>query len=323
MASTRVPLIFGTMTFGTKGMSGVRTSDPRECQELLNLFFARGHKEVDTARVYGDGTTEVLLSKLILPQEATIDTKVLPSKPGDHAPHNLRRVFEGSLTILSPHKVRVLYLHRPDRTVPFADTCAEMDRMHREGLFDIFGLSNYAAWEVAEIVGICEKYGYVRPRIYQAMYNPITRAIEAELIPCLRKFGIRLVIYNPLAGGFFAGKLTSPDDTVEKGTRFDGATRLGKMYQERYFRPAYFEALEKIKAVADKHGLRLTEIALRWCQHHSELTAKDGVIIGATSAKQLEENCSDSEKGPLPNEVLDVLDAAWEAIGGTSPLYWR
>lgn len=51
-------------------------------------------------------------------------------------------------------------------------------------------------------------------------------------------------------GGFFAGKLTSPDDTVEKGTRFDGATRLGKMYQERYFRPAYFEALEKIKAVA-------------------------------------------------------------------------
>ncbi|KAG8911727.1 hypothetical protein FRC00_005935, partial [Tulasnella sp. 408] len=261
------------MTFGTKGMSGVRTSDPRECQELLNLFFTHGHKEVDTARVYGDGTTEVLLSKMILPQEATIDTKVLPSKPGDHAPHNLRRVFEGSLTILSPHKVRVLYLHRPDS--------------------DIFGLSNYAAWEVAEIVGICEKYGYVRPRIYQAMYNPITRAIEAELIPCLRKFGIRLVIYNPLAGGFFAGKLTSPDDTVEKGTRFDGATRLGKMYQERYFRPAYFEALEKIKAVADKHGLRLTEIALRWCQHHSELTAKDGVIIGATSAKQLEENCSD------------------------------
>jgi len=119
------------------------------------------------------------------------------------------------------------------------------------------------AFQVAEIVGICDRKGYVRPRIYQAMYNAITRAIEPELVPALRKFGIRLVVYNPLAGGFFAGKVSSPDGAVEKGARFDGSTDQGKYYRARYFRPTYFESLQKIKSVADQHGLKLTEIALR------------------------------------------------------------
>ncbi|KAG8967048.1 hypothetical protein FRC03_010796 [Tulasnella sp. 419] len=201
---TKVPLILGTMTFGIAGKSGVRTSDTKECQKLVDAFLAHGHSEIDTSRMYGDGTTEEVLSKINI-QKAALDTKVFPSKPGDHAPHNLRRVFQGSLHILRPHKIRVLYLHRPDRTVPFEETCAAIDEMHKEGLFEIFGLSNYAAWEVAEIVGICKMNGYIMPKIYQAMYNPITRAIEPELVPCLRKFDIRLVIYNPLAGRLHHG----------------------------------------------------------------------------------------------------------------------
>jgi len=321
--STKIPIIFGTMTFGTKGKSGVRTDDPKECQRLLDIYFASGNKELDTARGYGEGTTEEYLSKLNI-GDAVIDTKVFPGKPGDHNPTNLRRIFvDGSLKVLSPHKVRVLYLHAPDRSVPYEETVAEVDKLHKEGLFDIFGLSNFAAWEVAEIVGICDRYGYVRPRIYQAMYNAITRAIEPELVPALRKFGIRLVIYNPLAGGFFAGKVASPDGEVEKGSRFDSTTGQGQMYRQRYFKPAYFETLQKIKSVADKNGLKLTEIALRWCQHHSVLIPADGVIIGASSAQQLEENLADSAKGPLPKEVLDSLDEAWAVIGGTSPPYFR
>jgi len=320
---SKVPIIFGTMTFGVNGKNGVRTDNLQDCQHLLDIFFASGNKELDTARGYGEGTTEEYLSKLKL-GDATVDTKVYPGKPGDHNPTNLRRIFvTGSLSILAPHKVRVLYLHAPDRSVPYEETCAEMDRLHKEGRYDIFGLSNYTAWEVAEIVGICDRFGYVRPRIYQAMYNGITRAIEPELVPCLRRFGIRLVIYNPLAGGFFAGKVASPDGEVEKGSRFDPSTAQGKNYRDRYFKPAYFEVLEKIKTVANKHGLKMTEIALRWCQHHSVLTPEDGVIIGASSAQQLQENLQDSAKGPLPQEVLDSLDEAWSVIGGTCPPYFR
>lgn len=59
--------------------------------------------------------------------------------------------------------------------------------------------SHGALLQVAEIVGICRTKGYVQPKIYQAMYNAITRAIEPELVPCCRKYGIRIVVYNPLA----------------------------------------------------------------------------------------------------------------------------
>ncbi|KAL1947780.1 hypothetical protein VTO73DRAFT_13504 [Trametes versicolor] len=322
MATTKIPLLFGTMTMGEAGKNGVRTADLKECQEILDTFFSHGHKELDTARVYAEGTTEPLLAKLDL-KGATIDTKVYPVTPGDHAPAKLRATFETSLKLLAPLKVRVLYLHAPDRTVPFEDTVREINELHKQGLFEIFGLSNYAAWEVAEIVGICKANGWVQPKIYQAMYNAVTREIEPELVPCLRKYGIRLVIYNPLAGGFFAGKVAAPDAQAPEGGRFDPSSAMGKMYRARYFKNGFFDALNYLKPIAEKHQLRLTEIALRWCQHHSALTPEDGIILGASSAAQLKQNLEDSEKGPLPEDILKALDEARLIVGASAPTYWR
>lgn len=321
---TRVPLLFGTMTFGFQGKNGVRTSSLTECQEILDVFFRHGHSELDTARMYAEGTTEQVLPRLNL-GSATIDTKVYPYKAGDHSPENLRNTFQTSLQCLERDKVRVLYLHAPDRSVPFKDTVHEVNELYKQGKFDIFGLSNYAAWEVAEIVGICKANGYVLPKIYQAMYNAVTREIEAELVPCCRKYGLRLVIYNPLAGGLLAGKVSSVVDQAPEGGRFDPSSSMGKMYRARYLRQGYFDALELLKGVAVKHDLRLTEIAMRWCQHHSILSEGDGVILGASSAAQLEQNCADSEKGPLPQEVVDALDEACRIVRaqGSTPPYWR
>lgn len=67
----------------------------------------------------------------------------------------------------------------------------------------------------------------------------------------------------------------------------------------------------------------MTEIALRWVQHHSVLTPSDGVILGASSAAQLEQNCKDSALGPLPDEVISVLDQAYKIVGMDVPPYWR
>lgn len=318
--STRVPLIFGTMTFGYPGKNGVRTDTLEGCQGILDVFFKHNGKEIDTARMYAEGTTEEVLAKLNIKGE-TVDTKVYPVNPGDHHPDKLKATFETSLEKLGPIKPRVLYLHAPDRSVPFEDTVAAIDALHKAGKFEIFGLSNYAAWEVAEIVGICKAKGFVQPRIYQAMYNPITRAIEDELVPCLRKYGLRLVVYNPLAGGYLAGKV-SPSAVPANG-RFGGESAMAKMYRERYLQGAYTEALETIKEAAGRHQLRLTEVALRWMQHHSVLQPTDGVILGASSAQQLEDNCTDSAKGPLPQDVIDSLDLAWNKVGMNCPKYWR
>lgn len=153
------------------------------------------------------------------------------------------------------------------------------------------------------------------------MYNALTRAIESEMIPCARKFGLRLVMYNPLAGGLLTDKLSGVNDAVEKGSRFDGSTVPGKMYRERYINQHYFDAMNLVKSKSQ--GLPLIEIALRWIQHHSKLSEQDGVIIGGSSVKQIEENCELSAKGPLPQEVLDGLDQAWHAVAGYAPTYWR
>jgi len=322
MAATRVPLLFGTMTMGEPGKNGVRNSDLKQCQEILDVYFTHGHREIDTARMYAEGTTELYLAKLDL-KGSSFDTKVYPVKPGDHSPATLRATFQKSLDIWAPHKPRIFYLHAPDRSVPFEDTLREVDKLHKEGHFESLGLSNYAAWEVAEIVGICKANNFVQPRVYQAMYNAITRAIEPELVPCLRKFGIRLVVYNPLAGGFFSGKVKTISDAENGGGRFSGNSGMAIMYRARYLGAAQLQTLESIKAVADRHGLRMTEIALRWCQHHSVLTPQDGVILGATSTEQIKQNCEDSEKGPLPQDVLDVLDEAWVQVAATGPTYWR
>ncbi|KIJ44110.1 hypothetical protein M422DRAFT_47589 [Sphaerobolus stellatus SS14] len=287
---SRVPLIFGTMTLGAPGQNGVRITELEECQRILDVYLKAG-KEIDTARQYGNGTTEECLSKLDL-TGGVIDTKVFPVQPGGHKAEAFRNTFKTSLEKLSPHKVRILYLHAPDRSVPFEETLSEAHKLHKEGLFEILGLSNYAAWEVAEIVMICRQNNWIQPTVYQGMYNAITRDCEPELIPCLRKFGMRFVIYNPLAGGFFAGRVSKPDEEIPEG-RFSGDGNMARMYRARYFRSAYFEAMELIRPIAEKHGLRLTEIALRWCQHHSLLTPEDGVILGASSVSQLEQNIND------------------------------
>ncbi|MCO5579480.1 hypothetical protein L7F22_033335 [Adiantum nelumboides] len=192
-------------------------------------YFSQGHgTELDTARQYGEGTTEAYLSTLNL-HGAALDTKVYPVQPGAHSAANLRKTFELSLEKLKVAKVRTLYLHAPDRSVDFAETLQEADKLHKEGKFEQLGLSNYTAWEVAEIVATARERGLLVPRIYQAMYNAMTRAIEEELVPCLRKYGIRLVVYNPLAGGLLTGKVARPTPSAadESSNRTGQPLRCG------------------------------------------------------------------------------------------------
>lgn len=188
------------------------------------------------------------------------------------------------------------------------------------------GLSNFTAFEVAEVVMTCKYNGWVKPTIYQGMYNAITRSLDAELIPACRRYGLDIVIYNPIAGGIFSGKYKSSEVPTE-GRYSDSVGRMGKMYRARYFKDATWEALRIIEPVVEKAGLTMVETAFRWCVHHSGLNIKDGgndgIIMGVSSLKQLESNLKDCEKGPLPEEVLKALDDAWLVTKATTPNYWH
>jgi len=320
--SIRIPLVLGTMTFAYQGTNGCRISDKKEVQKVIDSFKSYGQTQLDTARAYGEGTTEQLLSELEL-SNCTIDSKCYPVQAGDHQPEKLRATLKTILEALKVPKLRIYYLHAPDRATPFEETCAEMNKLYKEGLFEEFGLSNFAAWEVALVWSICDKNGYVKPTVYQGMYNGITRSAEAELIPCCKKLGLRLLCYNPLAGGFFAGKITSPEQEVEKTGRFDPTSKMGAMYRDRYFKQGYFKALEVLKEAVKGTDLTLTEVALRWMQHHSKLDETDGIIIGCSSLAQLEANCKDSQGGPLPDAIVEAVDQAWELTKSDSVPYWR
>ena len=144
-------------------------------------------------------------------------------------------------------------------------------------------------------------------------FRHIARSLEQEVIPACHRYGMDVVIYNPLAGGLFSGKLKSAEMPTEG--RFSSTAKSGELYRKRYFRDATFDALRLIENTAKKHNLTMLEIGLRWCTHHSALKmqngGRDGVIIGVSSYDQLVSNLTDLEKGPLPEDVLKDLDEAW------------
>lgn len=104
-------------------------------------------------------------------------------------------------------------------------------------------------------------------------------------------------------------------------------TFVGQVYRNYYFKDAYFEALSLITPVLQSYNLTHAEVGLRWLVHHSKLNIKDGndgIIIGASSVEQLQSNLRDiQEKGPLPKDVVDVLDEAWEVTKSKAGNYWH
>ncbi|GES59250.1 aflatoxin B1-aldehyde reductase [Aspergillus terreus] len=318
--------ILGLMTFGPSESKGARITSLDEFNKCLDYFQQQGFQEIDTARIYVGGEQEAFTAQAKWKERGlALATKWYPQYPGAHKPDVLRQNLELSLKELGTNQVDIFYLHAADRSVPFAETLETVNELHKEGKFVQLGLSNYTAFEVAEIVTLCNERGWVRPTIYQAMYNAITRNIETELIPACKRYGIDIVIYNPLAGGLFSGKYKTQDIPAEG--RYSDQSSTGQMYRNRYFKDATFDALRLIEPVVAKHGLTMPETAFRWVHHHSALNMKDGgrdgIILGVSSLAQLENNLKDVQKGPLPQEVVDVLDQAWLVAKPTAPNYWH
>jgi len=217
------------------------------------------------------------------------------------------------------------YTAEADRTTPYAETMKAVNDLYNGGYFTRLGISNYQAWEVAQICELCQTNGWKMPDVYQGIYNALHRSVEPELFPCLRHYGLSFYNYNPLAGGYLTNRYHRGDEEVEEGARFDSSKWQGRAYRGRYWNDQYFDALDLLRPVAQKHGLTEAECALRWLTHHSMLKkeAGDAIIIGASSIKHLEENMMDLEKGPLPEEVLHALDAGWQGCKGISTRYWH
>ncbi|KAG0332975.1 hypothetical protein BG000_009578 [Podila horticola] len=327
MAGSQSPkIVLGSMTFGLEGSNAtifpVRIKGPENVKPFLDTFRQYGHVELDTARIYCSGDTEKVLGSLPI-QDFKIGTKVWPTIPRAHGPENLGRIFRESLVALKANKVDILYLHSPDVTTPFEETVKAIDELHKEGLFDRFGLSNFAAWQVTLIHQLCKQNGYVLPTVYQGKYNAITRDVVRELIPCLRALKIDFYAYNPIAGGLLSGRYRFDDSEVSDSSFFSTKTGYGQMYRALYWNNLYKDAVLKLSKVAAENGLTLLEASLRWMAHHSGLGPTDAVVIGSSSVHHLEDNLVDLAKGPLPAAMVTAFDEAWEHVKVACPCYFN
>lgn len=304
-------------------------ADAALSHEMVKSFLQHGHNEVDTAYMYTDGQAETVIGEMNLPKTVSIATKANPWDGKTLKPESVRSQLETSLKRLKTDSVDLFYLHAPDHQNPIQDTLRACNELHREGKYRELGLSNYASWEVAEIVSICRHNDWILPAVYQGMYNATTRQVETELLPCLRHFSIRFYAYNPLAGGLLTGKYHYEDkDGSQPDGRFFGNSWAGA-YRDRYWKQSHFEAIELVmKALETAYGAdkpSMTSAALRWMYHHSQLRGDlgDGVIIGMSSMEQLQQNLSATEEGPLDQRVVEAFRQAWDLVAHECPNYFR
>lgn len=212
----KVPaLILGTANWG----ENATISSPEQAQLFLDILKRHNLRTIDTSRNYPAegvfGTSEVLIGKVkAASQGFLIDSKVDNFTPGDLKYNNILASVEKELSALQADRVRVQYLHWPDRTVPLTETLQAMNEAYKQGKFDKFGISNYSVAEIEEIMEICEREDWIKPSVYQGHYNVLCRRGEKQLFPSLRKHGFSFYAWSPAAAGMASKNASMIDRKV-------------------------------------------------------------------------------------------------------------
>ena len=196
-----VKLALGTMTFGESVFNP-------DAGAFVNAFLDEGYEELDTAYVYNEGDSERLLGEILptLERPWKIATKINPRISGRLDGEAVYKQVNESLSRLGLDRVGVVYLHFPDPATPVESALDACSDLHKQGRFKELGLSNFPAWMVADVWHKCEKHGWVKPTIYEGIYNPLTRKAEIELKAELNAYRMRYYAFNPLAGGLLTGR---------------------------------------------------------------------------------------------------------------------
>ena len=202
-----VNLILGTMTFGESVFSP-------DVKAFVNTFLDEGYDELDTAFVYNEGRCEQLLGQVLpnLGRSFKIATKVNPRISGKLDAEAAYTQVAGSLARLKLPCVDTVFLHFPDPATPVEGVLEAMADLHDRGKYKELGLSNFPAWMVADVWHICDRHSWVKPTVYEGLYNPLSRKAETELNNCLNNFGMRFCAFNPMCGGLLTGRYGKFED---------------------------------------------------------------------------------------------------------------
>lgn len=302
----------GTMTFGGQ-------TDETSASRMVDMAIERGVNFFDTANVYTGGESERITGRVLGSRRHSI---VLASKAGMKvgdempglSPKAILAAVENSLRRLGTDYLDIYYLHAPDYSVPIEETLSACHSLVQSGKVRHIASSNYASWQVAQMLSLADKSGYAPALITQPMYNVLARRIEDEYLPMCGALGVSTIVYNPLAGGLLTNKHHAAAPIP--GTRFDA----NKAYLDRYWNDVNFAAVARLAEIAAGYGRTLPSLALNWLLHH---TSADCVILGTSRIEHLESNLEACEEGPLSSDTIAAVDDVWRMLRGAAPKYNR
>jgi aryl-alcohol dehydrogenase-like predicted oxidoreductase len=311
-------ICLGTMTFG------------HQCDEptsfaILDRAAEAGVFFLDTADAYPvpptpetAGRTEEIVGAWL---QGKRDQLVLATKcririgPGANdeglSRRHILKACEDSLRRLRTDYLDLYQAHFPDPGTPLQETLRAFDDLVRQGKVRYIGVSNFPAWQVALMLGICARLGLARVDCVQPRYNLLYREIEAELLPLCHDQGLGVIPYNPLAGGFLTGKYHSLDAPVP-GTRFT-LGKTGDLYRERYWHQAQLEAVEQLRRFFEPRGKSLVQVAVAWVLAQPAITS---AIVGASRPEQLDDSLA-AVNLKLDAQEMEACNLAWLSLPRT------
>jgi len=305
-------LCLGTMQWGW-------TADEKTSWQVMDAFVEAGGNFIDTADIYSNwapnnpgGVSEEIIGRWMKARnnrhQMVVATKVRgrmwegPNGEGLSRVHILK-ACEDSLRRLQTDYIDLYQAHWYDAETPIEETMDAFDTLVRQGKVRYVGCSNYPAWRLMEALWASDKHHLVRYDSLQPNYNLAHRAeYERELKEVCLRFGLGVIPYSPLAGGFLTGKYTR--DSAADSARAESIKR-------RYFNEAGWRVLDAVKAVAAELGSTPTAISLAWLLAQPEMTAP---IIGANSVQQLQASLAACDLN-LTEEQMATLNqaSAWQA----------
>jgi len=311
----KVPVLcLGAMTFGEASEGSMMHkigADEKTSYAIMNHALAQGVGFIDTANVYGqDGLSERVVGAWMA-EHKTRDKVVLatkfrfrmgegPNGTGASRYHIVRAV-EDSLKRLKTDRIDLYQIHMQDYDTPEEETLRALDDLVRAGKVLYLGASNYAAYRLVDSLWISKSEHLHRFVSLQMQYSLAVRDLEREHVPVCEKFGLGILPWSPLAGGFLSGKFTR-NQAPPPGVRLEKwKERLDGLDTDRNW-----NTLDVLKAIAKERGTSVTAVALAW------LIAKptvSSVIFGARSIEQLDDNLKAAEL-KLTADELAKLDTA-------------
>jgi aryl-alcohol dehydrogenase-like predicted oxidoreductase len=297
------PLCLGAMMFGAWG-----EPDHDASIRIIHAALDAGINFVDTADVYSQGESEEIVGKAL---KGRRDDIVLATKfhgaMGDDPNRQgtsrrwIVRAVEDSLRRLQTDYIDLYQVHRPQEDTDVEETLSALTDLVRQGKIRYLGSSTFPASQIVEAQWVARERGLERFKTEQPPYSILARGIEADVLPTVRRHGMGVLPWSPLAGGWLSGRW-------RKGAELPRSSRMERLPKRFDLslpeNQRKLEAADALGALADEVGIPLVEIAIAWVVNHPAITS---AIIGPRTLAHLESQLPAADR-TLDSAVLDRID---------------